>query len=235
MNDLSIIIPCYNEEKNISSISAQLKQLNFSSKKIELIFVNNGSTDNTEREIIKLCQENKIARMVVVQKNLGYGHGISEGLKKSSGRFIGWTHADLQTDFADLLKALEIIHQNNFNTDIYIKGCRINRPMKDRFFSFSMAVLASIVSGKRMSEINAQPNIFHSSMLSEFNSSAPIDFSLDLHMYYHAKKANLKFLRFPVGFNERSYGESKWNKNFKSRIIFILKAMKAIYRYRCYE
>jgi hypothetical protein len=46
--------------------------------------------------------------------NQGYGFGILSGLKECTGEFLGWTHADMQTDPKDLLKAFNIIKENNF-------------------------------------------------------------------------------------------------------------------------
>ena len=49
----------------------------------------------------------------------------------------------------------------------------------------------------------------------------PNDFALDLYSYYLAKKNNLKILRFPVKFDKRLYGSSKWNFGLNSKFKFI--------------
>ena len=111
---LSIIIPCYNESKNleklIKNIKKILEQVNFN---IEVILVNNGSTDNTENKLQELLKENKKIKVVNIEKNIGYGNGILAGLSYAKNNYLGWTHADLQCDFNDCLKGFEILYQAN--------------------------------------------------------------------------------------------------------------------------
>ena len=73
--------------------------------------------------------------MVHVLENKGYGNGIKQGLKIAEGKFIGYTHADLQTDPKDVIKAFDIIKLNNCNENIFIKGNRKGRPFFDQFFT----------------------------------------------------------------------------------------------------
>ena len=54
-------------------------------------------------------------RIITNEINIGYGHGILTGLDESKGEFLGWTHADLQTDISDVLKGFEIINKNQTN------------------------------------------------------------------------------------------------------------------------
>ena len=68
---LSIIVPCYNEEKTIKKIVKKILEFNLYEKQI--IIVDDCSTDNS-REIIKLlAQENKIIKNIFLEKNLGKG------------------------------------------------------------------------------------------------------------------------------------------------------------------
>ena len=100
--NLSLILPCFNEEKNISFIYEEFSQIPFNNNKAELILVNNGSTDNTDKEIDKIININEklnnniTIRKVFIKKNDGYGGGIKAGLKIAKGNYIGWAHADLQ-------------------------------------------------------------------------------------------------------------------------------------------
>ena len=108
--NLSLVLPCYNEEKNIPFLCEEFLKLPFENYKAELILVNNGSNDDTKNQIniaIKNnISENVVIKLVNLDKNEGYGGGISEGLKKADGEFIGWAHADLQTPLKDFLKLI---------------------------------------------------------------------------------------------------------------------------------
>src|SRR6478735_543812 len=104
---LSVVIPCYNEEKNIPHIVAKLKALlrDKPHDECEILLVDNGSTDGSAKVFSdQLNGIEEHIRMVKVDKNQGYGYGILYGLTQAKGEFLAWTHADLQTDPADVFK-----------------------------------------------------------------------------------------------------------------------------------
>lgn len=217
---LSIIVPCYNESKNIPLI---LEKFNSVIKRddIEVILVNNGSTDNSEQILNELVLNYKFARVEKVEINQGYGFGIISGLNVANGEFIGYTHADMQTDPADPIKALEIIEKQENPKNCFVKGDRKGRPLFDQFFTIGMSFFETLYLGKKLWDINAQPNIFHKSFFNSIKNSCPKDFSLDLYFLYMAQKKNLKIIRFDVIFPARIHGESSWNTGFSSKWKFI--------------
>ena len=74
---------------------------------VEVILVDNGSTDNTPQVLEELLPLNSNCRSIRVEENQGYGFGILSGLKIAKGDIIGWTHADMQTDPQDFLYGIE--------------------------------------------------------------------------------------------------------------------------------
>lgn len=84
--NFSLVLPCYNEEKNIFFICNEFFNLPIKNYNAELILVNNGSTDKTRYEIKKAIKKNKskniTIKLVNLKKNEGYGGGIYEGLKR---------------------------------------------------------------------------------------------------------------------------------------------------------
>ena len=216
---LSIVVPCYNEERNIPLILEKFNSV-IKTDDIEVVLVDNGSTDSSEKVFNMLIPNYTFARVVKVEINQGYGFGISSGLKEASGEFIGYSHADMQTDPADVLKAFEIIMQSSNPKNSYVKGDRKNRAFFDQFFTIGMSVFESIYLGSKLWDINAQPNIFHRSFFKSLEN-APKDFSLDLYFLYMAKKRGLDLIRFDVVFPPRIHGESSWNKGFASKWKFI--------------
>ena len=107
----SLVIPCFNELENIRVIINRLTQLEFKDN-FELIIVNNGSTDKTHKYVSCLIDSHEFLKYIHIEKNIGYGHGIIEGLKSAEGEIIGWTHADLQTDICDGLKGFEYFKES---------------------------------------------------------------------------------------------------------------------------
>ena len=215
----SIVIPCYNESDNIPLILKRFAEV-IEGYEIEVILINNGSTDDTEMVIEKLLPQYTFARCVLVPVNQGYGYGILQGLKSANGDYIGWTHADMQTDPGDVIKAVDII-EKSADKDIYVKGNRKGRPIFDMIFTWGMSIFETIYFKTSMFDINAQPNLFPKRIFSEWNNP-PYDFSLDLYAVYMAKRKGIKVIRFPVLFPDRLNGESKWNTDgMRSKIKFI--------------
>ncbi len=213
----SLVIPCYNEAENIPLLLERCKLL-LEDSSIEVILVDNGSTDNTQVIFKQLLPQYPRARTVLVTQNQGYGYGILQGLKVASGDVIGWTHADMQTDPADLFAAKKLFEQQN--KSLFVKGRRHGRPLADVFFTFGMSIFESLLMSKPMSDINAQPTLFPRKFFEQWDNP-PHDFSLDLYAYYQAHKIGLTVRRIPVYFGKRAHGVSSWNVDWKAKWKFI--------------
>lgn len=216
----SIVIPCYNEEKNVPLILERFAECIADRNDLEVILVDNGSTDNSAEVMDSLIPNYPFARKVTVEINKGYGYGILQGLSSAKGDFIGWTHADMQTDPNDVIKAIDIISSNNCDDNLFVKGNRKGRSIFDNFFTAGMSAFETLYLGVKLSDINAQPNIFSRSFYETWQDP-PFDFSLDLYALYLAKKHKCNIIRFPVLFPERIHGHSKWNTGLKSKFRFI--------------
>ena len=123
---VSIIIPSYNEESNlknlINRIAKNLKTFDSSYRKdIEIIIVNNGSTDNTNVVLEDLKSKFNFLKVINVEINKGYGYGIKTGFQICEGDFIGWTHADLQIDPSDLISCVDLLLSSNNKSTNFIK------------------------------------------------------------------------------------------------------------------
>ncbi len=215
---LSIVVPCYNESENIPLVLEEFSKI-IKREDIELILVDNNSSDDTKRVLNNLLDDYFFARSVF-QEIPGYGATIQKGIEVSGGEFVCWTHADLQTPPEDTLKALEMIEKSENPKKNFLKGRRYGRPFFDNFFTLGMSIFESLILGKILYDINAQPNLFHRSFLG-LMKNPPLDFSFDLYAYYLAKKNGFKIVRFPVEFPERIHGFSKWNFSFESKMKFI--------------
>lgn len=219
----SIIIPCYNEEKNLPILLEKFDKV-IKTNEIELILVENGSNDNSYFILKKLLEKYSFAKMMKVEVNKGYGYGIKEGLKIAQGKFIGYTHADLQTDPKDVIKAFEIIKLNNFNKNIFIKGNRKKRPIFDQLFTHGMSLFESIYLKKKLIDINAQPTFFSLEFYKSLKN-IPNDFSIDLYLLFIAQERKLNLIRFDVFFPPRIHGVSSWNTGIKSKWKFIKRTL----------
>ena len=224
MKRLSIIIPCYNESKNLPLLISRCKEVANKGNNIEIIIVDNGSNDDTASVLDELTSNLTFITRVRIEINQGYGHGILVGLAAATGEILSWTHADMQTDLGDILTGLNFFNETDEVERLFIKGKRYGRPLPDVFFTFCMSIFETLLLKKLMWDINAQPTLFHKNFYLNWENP-PSDFSLDLFAYYNAKKLKLKVKRFPVLFSERLYGVSSWNIGFISKYNFIKRTL----------
>lgn len=213
---LSLIIPCYNEAENLPNLVNKILPLYQQERDLEVIIVNNGSTDKSQEVLERLLHLTPI-RSIRVPINQGYGYGILAGLDAAKGTVLSWTHADLQTDPQDVLKAYHLYKEAPLNY-LLIKGKRKNRKLLEIFFTFGMQCYVNFKFKTKLSDINAQPKLFTAIFFEEIRNKAPYDFSLDLYVLYHAsKKGEIKTI--DVDFSQRIAGEAKgggsWNTRFK--------------------
>tara|TARA_Y100000389_G_scaffold68820_1_gene65353 strand:+ start:7494 stop:8210 length:717 start_codon:yes stop_codon:yes gene_type:complete len=228
MENLSIVIPCYNEEGNISSLFDNLANLKKTYDNLEIIVVDNGSTDQSLKKIKEhhLYRE-KLIKLVIVEKNVGYGNGIMSGIYESTSKYISWCHADLQTPPKYVCDAFKKNFDKLENEKIIIKGKRLNRDIFDQIFTFGMSIIASLLFGKKLTDINAQPKIFSRSFLG-FLKDPPSDFSLDIYLMVVALQNHYKIEEYPVTWDERIAGEAKGGGSIKAKFRLIIQTLKCI-------
>ena len=214
---LTIVIPCFNESQSLPILLDKCLKL-VSNNEIHVVIVNNGSSDDSLKILDKYVDLDSNLTIVNIEKNLGYGNGILKGLEKTNTEFVGWTHADLQTDIFDLEIAFRELKKLTSQT--YIKGLRKGRAFSDNIFTFGMSIYESLLFKTFLWDINAQPTILpRTEYLSWIDP--PTDFSLDLFSYVQAKAKHLRVLRIRVEFPSRKFGESSWNTSFRAKIKFI--------------
>ena len=219
---LSVVVPCYNEALNIPLILQRFAAV-IHRPDVEVILVDNGSTDRSAQVLQELIPRYPFAKTVRVPENQGYGYGILEGLKLAQGTWVGWTHADMQTDPQDVIKALELA-QKAAGPYVFVKGSRKGRCVFDNLFTWGMGVFETFLLKTWLWDINAQPNIFSRHLLDTW-THPPFDFSLDLFALYQAKKQGYSIIRFPVLFPKRVHGQSHWNTGLEAKWKFIKRTL----------
>ena len=216
---LSLVLPCYNESKSLPFILQRLSNV-LNREDIEVILVDNGSTDDTAQVLQSILVDYPFAKALSISKNEGYGHGLYSGLSIATGRFLAWCHADLQTDPNDVLTGLQILEACDDPPHTFVKGLRHGRPWSDQLFTLGMSLFDSVVLLSPLWDINAQPNILPRELFEKYNDP-PKDFSFDLFYYVLARRNRFKIYRFDVVFPDRRYGQSSWNINWNAKVNFI--------------
>ena len=223
---LSIIIPCYNEEKNIPILLKRIDSIK--NKDFEIIIVNNGSKDETKNLLNNISFDPNLS-IINLDRNFGYGGGILKGINKAKGEVISWTHSDLQTDVKDVVNSYYYYKSRPNYKNYILKGKRTKRNTFDNFFTFMMSIISSVYLRYFLTDINAQPKLFHREFLSQLDD-APTDFSLDLFLLFRAKSVGKSILEFPVSFNKRIYEEAKGGGSFLGKINLVIRTFIYIFK-----
>ena len=229
MINLSVVIPCYNEASAIPLLIEKCAAACSNRDDIEFLLVDNGSTDQTQLVFSTLLTNNSYSfiKLITVKRNEGYGNGILQGLLSAKGDILSFTHADLQCDPLDVIRAFDQYVELLWNNRGIVKGKRVNRSFVDVFFTWGMSVLASWMLGVQLSDVNAQPKIFHRNFFEQL-VNPPKDFSLDLFILYSARKGGYNIESFPVIFSKRHSGEAKGGGSWKGKIRLIKRTFNYI-------
>ena len=107
---ISVIIPIFNEEENINKLSQSITKA-LSDIDYEVLFINDGSTDNSENEILKLSSTDTKIKLINLRRNYGQTAAMQAGFDLSTGTIVIPMDGDLQNDPKDIPKLIEKINE----------------------------------------------------------------------------------------------------------------------------
>ena len=125
INNISIVIPVLNEERNIVNLIKEIKKNLEKKIKYEIIIVDDGSSDNTHNVLLKYLKKNKKVLVFKHKKNYGQSVSLRTGIMQTNSNYIVTLDGDGQNDPRDILKLLK-----NFETDkefMMVIGNRVKR------------------------------------------------------------------------------------------------------------
>jgi len=119
----TIVVPVYNEAENLERVENELLEyLNQANCSTEVLFVNDGSSDNSQELIEAICQRNKAFNFILFEENRGLSAALKAGFDVVDTELIGYIDSDLQTSPKDFNLLLEYIGEYDLVT-----GVRANR------------------------------------------------------------------------------------------------------------
>ncbi len=151
--DLSIVIPVYNEEKNVLLLYRELKDvLEGMGKKYEIIFVDDGSIDSTSKAVTKISGKDSRVKAVSFRRNRGKSAALMEGFRKSKGNIIFTLDGDLQDNPREIPKFLDKIKKGYdiVNGWKFRRHDPLTKTLPSRFFNF----LTRLLTGVRVHDSN---------------------------------------------------------------------------------
>ena len=211
---LSIIIPCYNENKTINEILKKIhKSLkNYEIFKYEIIIVDDYSNDGT-KELLKDLIGDKNLQIYFHNDNLGKGAAIHTALKYTTGDIIIIQDADLEYDPFDYNKLLVPFFEAN--ADI-VYGSRFlggGKYVRIHFFWHYLAnkiltFICNLFINLNLTDMETGYKVFKTSALKSISLKEK-SFSFEPEVTIKLAKKNYKFFEVPITYNGRSYEEGK--------------------------
>ena len=139
---LSIIIPAYNEEENIGPLYFELRDvLRGINLQYEIIFIDDGSTDDTFQKMILVHQQDNSVKLIQFRKNFGQSAALKAGFDHASGNILITMDSDLQNDPHDIPSLIEKMENEDFDV---VCGWRYNR--RD---TFSKKIFSNLANSLR--------------------------------------------------------------------------------------
>jgi len=204
---VSVIVPVYNEQNTVELIFDQIRKTKLIS---EIIFIDDGSTDNT-REILDKIAKFKNTVIIKQPENKGKGTAIATGIQSASGDVIIIQDADLEYDPNDFSKLLRPIQ--NRETDI-VYGSRFVRQQKEkstiyhRAANYALTFLTNILYGSRLTDMETCYKAFRKSVLENIQIKAK-RFEFEPEFTAKVLKNGFSILEVPITYHPRNYAEGK--------------------------
>ena len=210
--DLSIVIPVFNEEKNIEALYSQLvKTLGEIGRSYEIVYVDDGSTDGSSRELEKLYDRDSHVKLIEFQRNFGKASAYSAAFALAQGDIVITMDADLQDDPAEIPRFLEKMdegydvvtgwkHRGKSSTTAFILSVVFNR-------------IISLFTGLKIRDLNCPFKAYRNFVAKKLNIYG------DLHRYIPIliRKDGFSMAEIKVSNKPRLYGKSKYS--FKKYVV----------------
>ena len=219
MDKISVVVSCYNEEESLPLFYKEMERVrkeDFQDVEFEYIFVNDGSKDNTLKEIKNLRENDSKVRYISFSRNFGKEAAMFAGLEAAEGDYVTLMDADLQDPPSLLRQMYDYIKNDGYDC---IGTRRVTRKGEPPIRSFFVIFLYKLINKKSKVEIVDEARDYR------LMTRQMVDAILQLKEYNRYSKGLFSF----VGFNtkwieyeniERVAGETKWSfwKLFKYAI-----------------
>lgn len=203
---ISVVVPVFNEEESVGPLHRELiSVLKRTGEEFEIIFIDDGSTDNTLKEIKKLSP----ATIISFTRNFGKSQALQAGFRKAKGLYIFTIDGDLQDDPNEIPNFLKKAKEGNFDLICGWKKERQDSAAKKMVSKIANG-LTGFFTGTKVHDMNCGFKLYRNEV------AKTLDLYGDMHRYIPALAATLGFKidEIPVNHRQRKYGVSKYG-NFK--------------------
>src|SRR5262245_23174055 len=203
---LSLVIPAFNEAAVIARAVAEAETaLEAHFERFEVLVVDDGSSDDTAAEVRRSLPDAPHTRLLRHPANRGYGAALRTGFEGAKFDLVAFTDADCQFDLTDLAKLTALAAEYPI-----VVGYRADRkdPWKRRFLSWGYNVLARVLLGTRVRDVDCALKVFRREVLAGLLPESR-GFFVNTEMMTRARQLNLDVAEVPVTHRPRAGGVSK--------------------------
>ena len=223
--NLSIIIPVFNEERYLKTLFFDILKY-FNHKEIEIIFVNDGSVDNSSKILSELEEQKNylfILKIINIEKNSGKGNAVKIGMGESHGEYILLQDADLELDTKDSRELYDIIYKDKNIKCIfgsrYLSGkLKKHNYFINQFIGKFNTFLFNILFGQSLTDVHCGLKIIKRDVYNKINISVS-DFGLEIDIAAQIIKHNFYIYEVGVSYFSRTKKAGKkitWIDGLKS-------------------
>ena len=222
---LSIVIPVFNEINFLDKLFEQIKKF-FNEKQIEVIVVDDGSTDGSSHLLENLKAKNnyKFAfKLIKLHINSGKGMAIQTGIKNSKGKYVLLQDADLELDCKDAKEMFDMISSNEDIKCIFGSRYLSGKLKKNNYFFNNLigkinSLIFNIFFSQSLSDVHCGLKILHRSVIDKINLSIN-DFGIEIDLASQIVRNNFFIYEFGISYFFRSKSQGKkitWIDGLKS-------------------
>jgi glycosyltransferase involved in cell wall biosynthesis len=224
---ISVVVPLFNEESSVETLYGEIvTALEPEGQQYEVIFVDDGSTDDSLRVLTQLHSESTNVVVVHLRRNFGKAAALQAGFLEAKGDVVVTIDADLQDDPAEIRQLLAKLDQG---FDL-ISGwkTRRNDPWTRRVLSRVFNWATAVVSGVRLHDVNCGLKAYRAEALRGVRLYG------ELHRFIPVLAAyrGFRVAEIPVHHRPRQHGRSKYGLNRYVRGLFDLVTVTFMGRYR---
>jgi len=205
---LSVIVPVFNEEKTIEQIISEIR--NSGIKSIELIIVDDGSTDST-RNILKK-NKNNVNILILKEKNEGKGSALREGIKRATGEIVIIQDADLEYDPKEYSKLIAPIIDGRADV---VYGSRFMGSDAHRvvyFWHFAannlLTLFSNIFTNLNLSDMESCYKVFRREIIQSIKIEEN-SFGIEPEITAKIAKKKVRIYEVGISYHGRTYEEGK--------------------------
>lgn len=223
---LSVIIPVYNEEKNIRTTVSELTKIKKKIKKIDLVFIDDFSSDNTVKEINNLSKKYSYI-CIYKNKKKGLGSAIELGIKKSKFEYVAIFMADLSDSPRDLIRYYKAIKKNRCDAVLgsrFIKNSKIkNYPFIKYFLNRMFNNFVKLIFFSSYNDFTNAFKIYRKDVLKNLLPIVSENFNVFLEIPLKIISRRYKYKIISIDWQNRKVGKSNFKiKELGSMYIFTL-------------